>query len=243
VKALLRRYRPSPAMIVALIALFVAMGGVSYGFATGTIDSRELKNNDVRSRDIRNNEIRTKDLRNNEVRGIDIRNSTVQGRDVALNTITGDDVREDTLQKVPTATQADSATAADSVAGQTTIDKTLAEGATSVVLASQGPLTLHGDCATGSIPQVSVSTTEDNSSATSEGSSGVTSTAVTDIDSADDPVEIARFETGMAIRGTGVADVAAFAPSGKSITGELGLYRESSGAGTCRFRGSLGLQG
>ena len=239
----LRRYRPSPAMIVASIALFVALGGVSYGFATGTIDSREIKNNDVRSLDIRNNEIRTRDLRNNEVRGVDIRNSTIQGRDVALNTITGADVKEDTLQKVPTAAQADSATTADSLAGVTLVDKTVAEGGSSVVLASQGPLTVHGNCGPGSTPSVSVSTTEDNVSATSEGSSGVTSTNDNDIDSADDPVEIARYERGMAVRGVGVADLAASAPSGKSITGGLSLWGETSADASCRFRGSLALQG
>jgi hypothetical protein len=242
VKAL-SRYRPSPAMIVALIALFVAMGGVSYGFATGTIDSREIKNNDVRSRDIRNNEIRTKDIRNNEVRGIDIRNSTIQGRDVALNTITGEDVKEDTLQKVPSATQADSATSADSVAGQTAVDKTVAEGADPVVLATHGPLTLHGDCAVGSTPRVLVSTTDDNTSATADGSQDVTSTQRPDIDSADDPVEIARLDAGMALRALGVADVAAFGANGKSITGELSLYHDSSDTGECRFRGPLSLQG
>jgi hypothetical protein len=118
VKSLLHR-RPSPAMLVALVALFVSLSGVSYGVATGFIDSREIKNNEVRSVDLRNNEVRTKDLRNNEVRGIDIRNSTVQGRDIGLNTVTGDDVREDTLQKVPSALLADSATSADSVAGAT----------------------------------------------------------------------------------------------------------------------------
>jgi hypothetical protein len=104
--------RPSPALIVALIALFVSLSGVSYGVATGFIDSREIKNNEVRSIDLRNNQIRSRDLRNNEVRGIDIRNSTVQGRDIALNTVTGDDVKEDTLQKVPSAMLADSATRA-----------------------------------------------------------------------------------------------------------------------------------
>jgi hypothetical protein len=111
VKSLLRR-RPSPAMIVALIALFVSLSGVSYGVATGFIDSREIKNNEIRSRDIRNNEIRTRDLRNNEVRGIDIRNSTIQSPDIALNAVTGADVKEDTLQKVPSALLADSATSA-----------------------------------------------------------------------------------------------------------------------------------
>ena len=110
-KSILRR-RPSAALVISMVALFVSLSGVSYGVATGFIDSREVKNNEIRSIDIRNNEVRTRDLRNNEVRGIDIRNSTVQGRDIALNTVTGEDVREDTLQKVPSALLADSATSA-----------------------------------------------------------------------------------------------------------------------------------
>jgi hypothetical protein len=108
VKSILRR-RPSPALVISIIALFVALGGVSYGFATGSIDSREIKNNDVRTRDLRNNDIRTRDLRNNEVRGLDIRNSTVGGRDVALDTLTGNDINESRLGKVPSATNADTA--------------------------------------------------------------------------------------------------------------------------------------
>ena len=70
--------RPSPALVISLIALFVSLSGVSYGVATGFIDSREIKNNQVRSVDLRNNDVRTRDLRNNEVRGRDIRNSTIQ---------------------------------------------------------------------------------------------------------------------------------------------------------------------
>jgi hypothetical protein len=115
VKSILRR-RPSPALVIACIALFVSLGGVSYGVATGFIDSREIKNNQVRSSDLRNNSIRTFDIRNNEVRGFDIRNSSVQGRDVALNTLTGADISEQDLEKVPSATAADTAT---SVGGMT----------------------------------------------------------------------------------------------------------------------------
>ena len=118
-KSFLRR-RPSPALVISLIALFVSLGGVSYGVATGSIDSRELKNNNVRTKDLRNNDVRTRDLRNNEVRGLDIRRSTIQGSDVALNTLTGDDVRESGLGKVPSAASADtaaSATSAESLGG------------------------------------------------------------------------------------------------------------------------------
>jgi hypothetical protein len=127
VKSILSR-RPSPALVIACVALFLSLGGVSYGVATGFIDSREIKNNTIRSKDVRNNTLRTFDIRNNEVRGFDIRNSTVQGRDVAFDTLTGDDVSEESLGKVPTAGTADTATAAGSVNGV---------GVTKIVYAAQ----------------------------------------------------------------------------------------------------------
>ena len=94
-KRLLAR-RPSPALVIACLALFLSLGGVSYGLATGIIDSRE----------IRNNTIRTQDLRNNDIRSIDIRNSTIRGRDVALETLTGSDIKESKLGQVPSAATA-----------------------------------------------------------------------------------------------------------------------------------------
>ena len=95
--------RPSPALAVACVALFVALGGVSYGFATGSIDSREIADNTVRSKDLRNNNVLTRDLRNNDVRGIDIRNNTLRGRDIAPNSITDDQIDESKLAQVPSA--------------------------------------------------------------------------------------------------------------------------------------------
>jgi len=138
-------------MIVALLALFVSLSGVSYGVATGFIDSREIKNNEVRSIDIRNNQIRSRDIRNNEVRGKDIRNSTVRGRDIALNTVTGEDVNEATLQKVPSALLADSATSSGSVAGVTLrrIAYSAGEGSAKRTILEMGGLTLTAECKTG----------------------------------------------------------------------------------------------
>jgi hypothetical protein len=48
-----RRFLPSPAMVVALIALFLSLGGVSYGLATGVIDGREIKNQSITYKDVR----------------------------------------------------------------------------------------------------------------------------------------------------------------------------------------------
>jgi hypothetical protein len=84
-----RRRRPSAAFIISCLALFMAMGGVSYGFAAGSIDSKEIKNNDVR--------------------GKDVREATLNGSDVKGNSLKGGDIDESSLGKVPLAASADNA--------------------------------------------------------------------------------------------------------------------------------------
>ena len=238
-KAWLRR--PSPALVIALIALFVSLSGVSYGVATGFIDSRELKNNEVRSIDIRNNQIRTRDLRNNEVRGIDLRNSTVQGRDIALNTVTGEDVREDTLGKVPSAAAADTATSATNANGVSTLklipQVTVAEGAQPVTLATHGPLTLSGGCEPNepaTEARLYVSTTENNSAAGGE------SITDPDIGAGEPPSNIAILSS---MGGLAATRVFASAPGGSAFTGLVAMYADATGAGSSLFHGHLALQG
>jgi hypothetical protein len=78
-EVLMRRplnYRPSGAMIVACISLFVALGGV--GYAAATIGSAQIKNNSIRSKDIRNNQVATRDVRNNTLTGADIRELSLE---------------------------------------------------------------------------------------------------------------------------------------------------------------------
>jgi hypothetical protein len=61
------RSRLSYANVVSTACLFIVLGGTSYAVATGSIDSREIKNNTVRSKDIRNNDVRSKDVRNSSL--------------------------------------------------------------------------------------------------------------------------------------------------------------------------------
>lgn len=52
-----RRLLPSPAMLVALVALFLSLGGVSYGLATGVIDGREIRNGSITFKDVRRDKL------------------------------------------------------------------------------------------------------------------------------------------------------------------------------------------
>jgi hypothetical protein len=233
----LPRRRPSPAFAISLLALFLSLGGVSYGVAAGFIDSREIKNNTVSTRDLRNNYVRTKDLRNNEVRGVDIRNSTIQGRDVALATITGDDIREATVAKVPSAERADTAGAVSSL-GLIPLT-TIASGAASVTLVSHGSLVVTAACTAdpgGTRATVRVQTTEAGSAA--DGASASVPVL--------GPADGAQAVFTLVAAGSRQFDsspIAAWAPSGKALSGVVATSVDPAGAGSCGFQGHTALTG
>jgi hypothetical protein len=228
------RRRPSPALVIACIALFVSLSGVSYGVATGFIDSREIKNNSIVTRDVRNNTLRTFDIRNNEVRGFDIRNSSVQGRDLAFNTVTGADINEGSLGKVPSATQADSAAALPAL--KLVAPTALAEGAVPVTLATHGPLTLVADC----VDDAGLTVARLRAQSTETGSAGSEAPA---IDPGDGPVTVGSLsDPAVAPRSAESRSVFASAPSGKALTGQFGLIADTA-AGSCQFSGFVVLEG
>ncbi len=64
----LRERRPSPAFVISLIALFVAMSGVAY--AANTIRSRDIVNDAVTSADIKGGGGKTGDIKNRDVNAL-----------------------------------------------------------------------------------------------------------------------------------------------------------------------------
>ena len=109
--------RPSPALVIACLALFVSLGGVGYAAATGSIDSREIRNNSVRGKDVRNNGLSGRDIANASLSGADIKNGRLLGVDIEDESLTGKDVDERTLGPVPAAQAAAFAASAGSLGG------------------------------------------------------------------------------------------------------------------------------
>lgn len=92
--------RPSPAMIVAIVALFVAMGGTVY--AASTINGKAIKKNSLPG-----NRVKASSLP-----GSKIKKKSIAGNRLKNDTITGAKVSEESLGKVPSAATADTATTA-----------------------------------------------------------------------------------------------------------------------------------
>src|SRR5919109_3220613 len=72
----LHRFRPSPAMVVALIALFVSLGGV--GIAATKIGTKQIKNGAVTAKKLHKNAVTKKKIKNNAVIGSKIADGAVQ---------------------------------------------------------------------------------------------------------------------------------------------------------------------
>jgi hypothetical protein len=134
------RNRISPASLLAMVALFTALGGT--GYAAVKIDG--------------------KDLKNKSVAGKKLKNKTITGGKVKSNTLGGTQINEAKLGTVPgavNATNAVNAANAANVSGrQRTFKKvaaTSAAGAPAAIAAAPevelfkaGPLTVYGKCAT-----------------------------------------------------------------------------------------------
>jgi hypothetical protein len=76
------RLRPSPAMVVAFIALFVAIGGSSYAVT-------RLPAKSVGSKQLRKGAVRTTNLANGAVTGAKVKNRSLTAADINVASLTG----------------------------------------------------------------------------------------------------------------------------------------------------------
>jgi len=169
-KSVLRR--PSPAIVVSVVALLVALGGTAYAGITlgkNSVGSKQLKNNAVTSSKIKNGAVTTKKLKNGAITSSKINTSglTVPHASSA-----------DAATNATNAQNATRATSAGSVDTMKTWFVTASAGQT-VPIMTIGPFTYTGDCTgTASAPhaQTMVTTSQSNSAADSyAGESGYTS--------------------------------------------------------------------
>jgi hypothetical protein len=72
--------RPSPATVISMLALFVALSGVAIASVPqNSVNSAKVQNNSLKSVDIKNGQIKTADVANNNLTGTDINESTLSG--------------------------------------------------------------------------------------------------------------------------------------------------------------------
>jgi hypothetical protein len=86
-----------PSMVVALIALFVSLGGVSWAVAVNSIGTKAIKDNSVQGRDVRDESLESRDVVNGGLQSRDVRDGALRGVDVNDGSIGGVDLASNTL--------------------------------------------------------------------------------------------------------------------------------------------------
>jgi hypothetical protein len=218
-------------MVVALLALFVALGGGAYAALR------------IKSRDVVNNTLRTQDVRNNELRGKDVRNRSLGAADVRFDSLTGNQIDEPSLERVPAAADA------QSLQGRRRVNVqpfSLTSGQAREVL-REGPFVLTARCRMGlstttgpvDVAEVLISTSANNAAFDAADSGDL------DTNTPDDArtfVEVTADPGGVGV--DSLQDGMAVAPDGTEELADANLYTMVNALGqpgTCRFGGYVDL--
>jgi hypothetical protein len=197
-------------MVVALLALFVALGGTTYAV-------QRLPKRSVGAAQLRRDAVRNKHIKAGAVSRSKIRRKAVTSDQVGTDALLGRNVLESSLAKVPDADKLDGRDASRFVRA-TRIDKFALGGGETTDFYTTGPLTLRAQCSVtpGSGPdsgQVVLTTSQDGTAA-----SGTTVSAPA-MNSGDPPLVIVNTgpSGGPAFKAFG--NVQAAAPDGTEIPG------------------------
>lgn len=85
------------ANVVALLALFVALGGGAYAVKSNSVGTKQLKKNAVAKKNLKKNAIVSSKVKNGSLKDKDVKEGTLTGEKLADNTITGSQVDESSL--------------------------------------------------------------------------------------------------------------------------------------------------
>jgi hypothetical protein len=106
-------------MIVALLALFVGLGGSSY--AAVKISARDIKRGAVGTRAVANNSLRSGDIHDATLSGVDIKDDSLTNADIDNTNLSARTAQ--TAQSADTATRATTATSASTASNAANADK------------------------------------------------------------------------------------------------------------------------
>jgi hypothetical protein len=134
--------RPSPALIVALVALVAAMSGAAVALpGKNTVNSGDIKDGDVRAKDLERDAVRSKHVKGKSLRGSDVQDDALKGKQIL----------EDKLEAVPAAKTVETVTpfgaGIERVGATDGPSEAAAQAAAPrVALATKGTLSVYAKC-------------------------------------------------------------------------------------------------
>jgi hypothetical protein len=98
--------RPSAATVIALIALFVAIGGTAGAATKLIITGANVKNHSLTGADVKNGSLTGTQIKKGSLTGKQIKNGSLTGTQIKNDSLTGKQINESSLATVPSAANA-----------------------------------------------------------------------------------------------------------------------------------------
>jgi hypothetical protein len=238
----LYRHRPSPAMVVSVLALIVALGGTSYA-------ALKLPKNSVGTKQLKKSAVTNSKIKNNSVTGAKVKSGSLTSSDVKDHSLTGLDLASGSIPagpqgpvgpQGPQGPQGPKGNTGDT---PTKVLKATADAGETVTIGTFGPFTLKGNCSGATATptaQWEIATSQDHSAFTDYNNSYLSDFSGSD---GDQPIEYSSSSsapTSPDMEGPYDGTFAALsADLNTYITGSLstGTYVGGAGNPPCEFNG------
>lgn len=106
-----RSFRPSPALVISCVALFLALAGSAFAAKTASVSSRQIVNGTVRTIDLRDNAVSSPKIADATVSVNDLGTDSVGSDEIAKDAVNSDEIAENAVASSEVAP--DSLTAGD----------------------------------------------------------------------------------------------------------------------------------
>lgn len=105
------KFRPSPALVISCLALFLALAGSAFAAKTASVSSRQIVDGTVRTVDLRDNAVNSPKIANATVTADDLGPNAVGSDEIAKDAVNSDEIAENAVASSEVAP--DSLTASD----------------------------------------------------------------------------------------------------------------------------------
>lgn len=154
------KFRPSPALAISCLALFLALAGSAFAAKTASVSSRQIVDGTVRTVDLRDNAVNSPKIANATVTADDLGPSSVGSDEIAKDAVNSDEIADNAVTSSEVAP--DSLTAGDLASNSVTSPEIADQTINSNDI---GPNAVNAD-------ELSVVTLRNNSTQLAAGSNG-----------------------------------------------------------------------
>jgi hypothetical protein len=93
-----RSFRPSPAIVISCLALFLALAGSAFAAKTASVSSRQIVNGTVRTIDLRDNAVNSAKVADTSITANDLGTDSVGSDEIAKDAVNSDEIAKDAVK-------------------------------------------------------------------------------------------------------------------------------------------------